>query len=326
VIAMTDTSPSPCKPEMSVVTTMYRSETYLAEFHVRMVATLTRLGIASYEIIFVNDGSPDASFEAALQLSACDPNIVVVDLSRNFGHHKAIMTGLSYARGERVFLLDCDLEEDPELLEWLAAEMFAQKCDVVFGVQKIRRGGLLTRLAGNLYFRIITAVSGIPFPRNVLTLRLMSRRYVDSLLLHRERELLISGIWHLTGFKQVALAVTKHERSPTTYSLTKRFNLVLTGVISFSDRPLRWIFYTGVFILLFALLYMAYNLAIYILYGSTVSGYASIIVSLWMIGGLNFLFVGIIGIYIATIFSEVKQRPYTIVQAVHRGERENIET
>ena len=307
------------RPAISVVSTLYRSASYLQEFHRRTVETLKRLGFDDYEIVFVNDGSPDQSRAVVLELSQADPRIVLVDLSRNFGHHKAIMTGLSYARGRIVFLLDCDLEEDPELLEALQTRMKECGCDVVYGVQAVRRGGWFSRLSGNLYFSLMNAVSGIDFPRNVLTLRLMTRRYVDSLLLHRERELLISGIWHLTGYEQVHLPVTKHDTSPSTYSLLRRFSLVLMGVISFSDRPLRWIFYTGFAVLFFAFLYILYVLGAYLINGGGVSGYASLILSIWIIGGLNFLFLGTIGIYVATIFSETKQRPYTIVRAVYRG-------
>lgn len=309
------------QPDISVITTMYRSEPYVEEFYRRVVKTIQKLGINSYEIVFVDDGSPDHSRGLALQLYARDPNVVVVDLSRNFGHHKAIMAGLSYTRGRRIFLLDCDLEEDPELLEQLVTVMDQRGCDVVFGVQQERRASWFDRVTGDLYYHIMNAVSGIKFPRNIFTLRLMTRRYVDSLLLHHERELLISGIWHLTGYEQVAIPAIKHSHSPTSYPFRKRFALMLMSIISYSDRPLRWMFYTGLGILVFAFFYIAYLAGIYLLYGVPVPGYLSIILSLWLIGGLNFLFLGTIGLYVATIFSETKQRP-TIVRAVHRHENE----
>ena len=301
---------------------MYRSAPYIEEFYRRVVNTIQKLGIESYEIVFVDDGSPDDSRDVALRLYASDPNVVVVDLSRNFGHHKAIMTGLAHTRGRRIFLLDCDLEEDPELLEQLVTEMDKRGCDVVFGVQQERRGGWFDRVTGDVYYKVMNAISGIEFPRNIFTLRLMTRRYVDSLLLHRERELLISGIWHLTGYEQVAFPAVKHSHSPTSYSVHKRFAVMLMSVISHSDRPLRWIFYTGLGILVFAFFYIAYLAVIYLLHGRAVSGYLSIILSLWLIGGLNFLFLGTIGIYVATIFSETKQRPNTIVRAIYRHEDE----
>jgi putative glycosyltransferase len=312
------------RPAISVVATLYRSAPYLEEFHARTVATLRQLGFDDYEIVFVNDGSPDNSCDVVIGLSARDPRVVVVDLSRNFGHHKAIMTGLAHARGKLVYLLDCDLEEDPELLVQLHARLQEAKCDVVYGVQAARRGTILSRISGEIHYKLMNAVSGMNFPLNILTLRLMTRRYVDSLLQHQERELLISGIWHLTGYEQIPLAVTKHDTSPTTYSVISRFKLVLMGVISFSDRPLRWIFYTGFGVLFFAFLYILYILGVDLLNdGVGVSGYTSLILSIWIIGGLNFLFLGTIGVYIATIFSETKQRPYTIVRAIYREGREH---
>jgi putative glycosyltransferase len=297
---------------------MYRSSAYLKEFHRRVTATVERLGIISYEIVFVNDGSPDDSLHVAQALFETDRHVVIVDLSRNFGHHKALMVGTEYARGARVFLLDSDLEEDPELLEQLIATMNSTSSDVVFGVQLVRRGGWFERFTGNLYFTLMNAFSGIKFPRNVLTLRLMTRRYVNSLLLHRERELLISGIWHLTGYAQTALPVTKHKINATTYPLHKRIALVITSIIAFSDRPLRAIFYTGIAMVCASLLYIVYILMAYLFNGSGVSGYTSLILSIWLIGGFNFLFLGTIGMYVATIFSETKQRPYAIVRDVLR--------
>src|SRR3954452_17653886 len=108
-------------------------------------------------------------------------------------------------------------------------------CDVVYGIQAVRRGDWFRRVTGDLYYRAINSVSAIKFPRNILTLRLMTRRYVDSLLLHCERELLISGIWHLTGYEQAAIPAVKHNHSPTSYPLHKRFDLILMSVISHSD-------------------------------------------------------------------------------------------
>ena len=133
----------------------------------------------------MNDGSPDDSLEHALQLQHDDPRLVVVDLARNFGHHKAMMVGLSHARGDRVFLLDSDLEEQPEdLLRF--HERFAQgDCDVVFGVQESRRGGLVERVTGALYFSLVDALSDQKIPRNIVAARLMKRDYVRALVRHR---------------------------------------------------------------------------------------------------------------------------------------------
>jgi putative glycosyltransferase len=316
---MTSDTPTAAGPALSVVTSLYKSEPYIEEFHRRITKIVGDLGVPTYEIVYVNDGSPDRARELALKLLATDPHVVLVDLSRNFGHHKALLTGLAHARGERIFLLDSDLEEDPELLVQLTEEMERHGCDVVYGMQQTRRGGRFERITGHFYYWIMNAVSGIDFPSNLLTLRLMTRRYVESLLLFREREVLLNGIAFLTGYEQAIVPVAKHRRNVSTYSFARRVGLVLLSVISFSDRPLKWIFYTGIGITFLALVYMAYIVIQYLFFGIGVSGFTSLILSVWLIGGLNFLFLGTIGIYIATIFSETKQRPNAIVRAVYRS-------
>lgn len=310
------------RPALSIVTSLYKSEPYIEEFHRRITQVVAALNMPAYEIVYVNDGSPDGTRTLALDLLKLDPHVTLVDLSRNFGHHKALLAGLSYARGERVFLIDSDLEEDPELLPRLIEEMDRSGCDVVYAVQKTRRGGWFDRISGHCYYWMMNIMSGIDFPRNLLTLRLMSRRYVESLLLYREREVLLNGIAYLAGYDQAIIPVAKHRRNVTTYSFAHRLRLALLSAISFSDRPLRWIFYTGFGITVFGFIYAAYILVRYLFSGIGVSGFTSIIISIWLIGGLNFLFLGTIGIYVATIFSETKQRPNTIVRAVYRGKAE----
>lgn len=305
------------RPALSIVTSLYKSEPYIEEFHRRVTETVRALKVPTYEIVYINDGSPDRAKDLVLKLLDFDPHVILVDLSRNFGHHKALLAGLAYARGERVFMLESDLEEDPELLAALTEEMDRRDCDVVYAMQKTRRGGWFERASGHLYYWIMNAMSGIDFPKNLLTLRLMTRRYVDSLLLYREREVLLNGIAYLTGYDHAIIPVAKHRRHSTTHSFAQRLRLVFLSVISFSDRPLRWIFYTGLAITLFAFAYSAFILVRYLLSGIGVSGFTSIIISIWMIGGLNFLFLGTIGIYVATIFSETKQRPNAIVRAVY---------
>jgi putative glycosyltransferase len=304
---------------LSVVTSLYKSEPYIEEFYRRVTATVGKLNIPTYEIVFVNDGSPDRAKDLALKILAADPHVVLIDLSRNFGHHKALLTGLACARGERIFLLDSDLEEDPELLVDLVEEIDRRGCDVVYGMQQTRRGGWFERTSGHFYYWLMNFVSGVDFPSNLLTLRLMTRRYVESLLLYREREVLLNGISFLAGYEQAIVPVAKHRRNASTYSFAKRLGLLLLSVISFSDRPLKWIFYTGLSITFLAFGYMTYILVNYLFFGIGVSGFTSIILSIWLIGGINFLFLGTIGIYIGTIFSETKRRPNAIVRGVHRN-------
>lgn len=301
---------------LSIVTTLYRSAPSLREFYARVSRSAAALS-ADYEIIFVNDGSPDNSRAIALELFDTDPAVRVVDLARNFGHHKAMMTGLSYASGDLVFLIDSDLEEDPELLGTFAETLRSTGADVVYGVQQERRGGLFERSSGWLYFTVFNLLSDYPIPKNLLTVRLMTRRYVAALLTHRERQTTIAGLWAMTGFKQVARTVTKHARSATTYSIGRKISVLVNSITSFSDRPLVLIFYLGLAIGSLASLAAVYLVVRRLFFGVALPGWPSLIVSVWMLGGLILICLGIIGIYLSRVFIETKQRPYTIVSHVY---------
>ncbi|WP_258129734.1 glycosyltransferase family 2 protein [Achromobacter anxifer] len=302
--------------KLSVVATLYRSAPYIREFHQRASAAAQAL-TDNYEIVLVNDGSPDESLEIAEALVAEDPKVVVVDLSRNFGHHKAIMTGLTHARGERVFLIDVDLEESPEWLEIFDQVMREEDADVVYGVQARRKGGLFERWSGMLYYKVLRLLTGFTLPENLITARLMTRRYVDALLQFREREVFLAGLWHITGFRQVARVVTKLSTSPTSYTFRQKLSLLVNSVTSVSNRPLIFIFYVGALISIVALIYASYLVTNWLLFSNPPSGWTSVMISIWLMGGLVISFIGIIGIYLSKIFTETKQRPYTIVRKIH---------
>lgn len=303
--------------KLSIVATLYQSAPYIAEFHQRASAVASQLVGDDYEIVLVNDGSPDNSLDMAVQLAESDGHVVVVDLSRNFGHHKAMMTGLSYAKGERVFLIDSDLEEEPECLIAFDEQMLNDFCDVVYGVQEQRKGSWFERWSGRWFYRFFKALTGLALPENVVTARLMTRRYVDALLRHEEREVFMAGLWHITGFVQRPQTVKKHSTSETTYTFRRKMSLLVNSVTSFSNAPLVSIFYIGVSISLFALIYIAYLFIHWIFLAKPLSGWTSVMASIWLLGGMVISFIGVVGIYLSKIFSETKQRPYTIVRQIY---------
>ena len=302
--------------QLSIVSTLYRSATHLEEFHRRISAAAGSV-TGDYEIILVNDGSPDESLAIALDLLARDAHVRVVDLSRNFGHHKAMMTGLACARGELVFLIDSDLEEEPELLTTFVETRRQTQADVVHGVQASRRGGLAERIGGWLFFKLFNLLSATPIPPNLVTVRLMTRRYVSALVQHRERETMIAGLWTITGFHQVPVVVNKHTRARSTYGLGHKLAILVNSVTAFSDRPLVFIFYLGSLIVMLASAAAAYLMIRRLFFGELLAGWPSLIVSVWLLGGLTLFSVGIIGIYLSKVFLETKQRPYTIIRAIH---------
>jgi putative glycosyltransferase len=303
--------------KLSIVATLFQSALYIAEFHQRASATAKQLVGEDYEIVLVNDGSPDNSLDLAVRLTVQDSHVVVVDLSRNFGHHKAMMAGLEHASGERIFLIDIDLEEEPEWLLEFSVEMLAEGADVVYGRQQERKGNWFEKWSGEVYYFLINWLCDIDHPKNIVTARLMSRRYVDALLRYKERELVISFLWVNTGFKQSEKIVRKHMSSSTSYSLSRKISHTVNAITSFSEVPLKLIFKLGFGIFTCAMGYAACLAFNRLFLSRPVDGWTSVMVSIWVLGGMTISFVGVIGIYLAKIFSETKQRPYIIVRDIY---------
>ncbi len=304
--------------KLSIVSTLFHSSPYIKEFYCRVTAAAQELVGDDYEIILVNDGSPDDSLRQAIELTDIDPHVVVIDLSRNFGHHKAMMTGLIHTSGQQVFLIDSDLEEDPELLPVFAEQMAMDGSDMVYGIQVQRKGDIYEKVTGWIFYKIFRWLTGVPQPNNIATVRLMSQRYVRALVSHQEREINIGGLFIITGFKQSTYKITKFSNSPTTYTIGKKVSHFFNAITSFSSLPLVSAFYIGSTISLSACLYGLYLIVIFLSKTSVPSGYTSLIVSVWFFSGLIILFLGIQGIYLAKVFSEVKQRPYTIIRNIYR--------
>ncbi|MCE7530648.1 glycosyltransferase family 2 protein [Polynucleobacter sp. IMCC 29146] len=303
--------------KLSIVGTLYCSEIYLAEFHRRVSGVAKKLVSEDYEIIYVNDGSPDNSLNIAIQLFEQDTHVVVLDLSRNFGHHKAMLAGIAKAKGDRVLLMDTDLEEDPEYLLSFNDQLERQCCDVVYGVQETRKGSWFERFSGSVAYYMMDFLSDINHPKNIVTMRLMKRPYVDALLLFHEYEFIISYIWVITGFNQQPHFIKKHKRPGTTYTFRKKVDHFINAITSFSAAPLRLIFYTGFVIFIIALLYAIFLAYQKLALNIPLDGWTSLIISIWLLSGLIIFFIGIIGIYIMKIFMETKRRPISIVRKTY---------
>lgn len=302
--------------DLSIVTTMFHSAPYLNEFYARISAAAESI-TDDFEIVFVNDGSPDDSLDIAVSLCESDHRVKVIDLSRNFGHHKAIMTGLAHATGDLVFLIDCDLEEEPELLRRFYDELKRSGADVVYGVQQTRKGRLPEKISGELFYKTFNWLSTYPVPPNQITARLMNSSYVASLVEHKDREVFLAGLWAITGFRQVPLVVKKHSKGNSTYTLTRKLSVFINSITSFSNRPLVLIFYLGCGIVLFSLFAALYLIVRRIFFGVLLAGWPSMIVSVWLLGGLTIFSLGVIGIYLSKVFTESKQRPYTIIRRIY---------
>jgi putative glycosyltransferase len=302
--------------DLSIVSTLYCSSNHLEEFVERITAAAQALSL-KYELILVNDGSPDDSLELAKRFQEADSAIRVVDLSRNFGHHRAVMAGLEHASGERVFLIDCDLEEPPEVIHEFVSNSDAKPdIDVFFGVQEKRKGGWVERTGGELFYWLMNRLTNLNFPSSALTVRLMSRRYVDALLLHREESVFLAGLFEVTGFEQEMIPVRKGSREGTSYGFIGRLSLLVTGVTSFSPFPLLLSFYLGSAISLISLMTAIYFFVRKLLVPEMIiEGWASVMISIWFLSGAVLVSTGLIGLYLSRVYIEVKRRPNYIVRA-----------
>lgn len=309
------------KPAITVVTTLYRSSSYLLEFYKQTLDVLNSIK-CTYEIVLVNDGSPDDSLKIATDIASKDSNVVVVDLSRNFGQHHAILAGLEVAKGELIFLIDSDLEEPPScLLDFYNYLQDNPDTDVIYGVQAAqRKGGLAERLSGAIFYKLFNCLSETNISENICSARLMRSNYVTELLNMGDSNLFLGGQFAWLGFKQVAQPIKKLQiKEQSSYSLSKKINLLINAIISFSSYPIRLVFYIGTILFALSFTFSVYILINKLLNPEISAGWSSIMVSIWLIGSLIILFLGVIGIYISKIFNEVKQRQRFIIRSIYRN-------
>lgn len=306
--------------ELSVVATLYRSAPFFAEFIRRITAAASDL-TPSFEIILVDDGSPDDGLQMAIAAAKEEPRIRVVELSRNFGHHAAILAGLQLARGERTFLIDSDLEEPPELIGPFAERMALTNADVVYGLHEQKVGTRMRQTTSGLFWRLFNMLSDTRTEENICHVRLMRREYLDALLSLGERNVFLGGLYMWPGFRQVSMSVDRNIRRETsTYSAVMRIGLAVRSVIAFSARPLHLIFFFGTIISALSGIVALTVLMLRIFWEQDMAvGFASLIISIWFLGGVILMALGVIGLYLSEIYVEAKRRPRSIVRRIHEA-------
>lgn len=311
-----NTSLSVERPKLSIVTTLYRSRNFIERFYNEACRVASALNLP-FEIIFVNDGSPDESFDVAFAIQQRDSRVKLVDLSRNFGHHRALMTAFAFASGDLIYVTDVDLEEPMDFLGTCRERFLHADCDVVYGYQLQRRGNWLTRVTGDAFWRLFNFLCNTKLHHNQVMARLMSRRFVASLLQHREQDPFVLGLWSATGYVQVALPIAKSFTGVSSYTPYRRVALALNSIIAFSGRPLLLSAAIGIVICFFASLWVIFLISRWLVWGNEIEGWTSVIVSVWFLGGANLFFIGLVGLYVSRIFGEVKRRPNVIVRATY---------
>lgn len=305
--------------EISIVSTMYRSRPFLDRFLAECLQALSDIRCGHFEILLVNDGSPDDSLAYALERRADIPQLVVVDLSRNFGHHPAIQAGLRHALGNLIFLIDCDLEVSPLVLIEFYAKLCRTKSDVVFGYQEARKGGWFEQMSGGLFWKGFNLLSDVNIPENILTERIMTRRYVEALLQMGDRNLFLGGMMSWTGFQQIGLPVVKKQREGrSTYTLVRRIGLMINAVSSFSAQPLIWLFNIGVAITLLSFSFAFYLVFRKLVFDDALLGFTSMMTMVALSLGILTTAIGVVGIYLGKVFNQVQNRPAYIVKDIYR--------
>lgn len=306
--------------KLSIVATLYQSAPHIHEFHQRTSAVAQELVGDDYEIILVNDGSPDNCLDLAIQLAKDDGHLVVVDLSRNFGHHHAILAGLQHACGDLIFLIDCDLEVRPEALPEFASKMKETNCDMVFGYQESRKGGWFERISGDLFWKGFNLLSETNIPDNSVTERLMTRRFVHAVLQMGDYNLFLGGMMSWAGFTQMGVPIVKKNRDgPSSYTYMKRMGLMVNAVSSFSSKPLVWLFNIGVSITLLSFGYVAYLIFRKLLFGDALLGFTSMMGFMAITLGILTTAIGLVGIYLGKVFNQVQNRPNFIIKDIYRS-------
>jgi len=268
-----------------------------------------------YEIIFIDDGSSDNTLLNLEKMHKEDCRIQVISFSRNFGHQNALKAGLDYASGDCVISMDCDLQHPPELLPELLRK-WREGYDIVYTIRKDSvNQSFLKKCTSSLFYKILNNLADIRLASGAADFRLLDRSVVDAIKKFPEANLFLRGLVSYIGFRQTSIDYIPNERfsGHSKYNFQKMLKLALTGVVSFSTKPLQLTSFLGVIISFFAVIYMIYALARYF-NGETIQGWTSVLICILFLGGFNFIFLGILGIYISNLLMEVKHRPVYIIK------------
>jgi glycosyltransferase involved in cell wall biosynthesis len=299
--------------DFSVVIPVFNEEENILELYRRLTAQMEKLGV--YEIIMVDDGSTDRSWQIIKKLNTKDSRVEGLSFSRNFGHHIALTAGLDLAKGNAIILIDGDLQDPPEEIPKLY-EKFKEGYDLVYGIRKKRQDNIFKKIPSYVFWWILRRFSGVDIPQGQTMLRIMSRRIADVIKEMREQARFIHGMMAWTGFPVSTLEIKHNPRlkGKTKYSLPGMFKLAFHAVTSFSTVPLRLATYLGFISSFISLIVGMYFIYLKTLYGIPVLGYASIVVAIFFVGGIQLLVLGIFGEYLGRTYQEVQRRPLYIIR------------
>jgi glycosyltransferase involved in cell wall biosynthesis len=313
--------------KLSIVIPCYNEEPCLERLHERITAAARGSAGDDYEVVLINDGSRDASWQIMQRIAAGDAHVVAVNLSRNHGHQLALTAGLDICRGDRILIIDADLQDPPELLGAMLETMDREKADVVYGVRRSRAGETaFKRATAHGFYRLLSRATEVDIPLDAGDFRLMSRRALDALLALPEQARFIRGMVAWIGFRQVPFAYDRDQRfaGETKYPLKKMVRFAIDALTGFSSAPLKLASHIGL-----ALSVGSVILILYIAYawlsGHSIQGWTSLMLVVVIIGAVQMFVLALMGEYIGRLYNEAKRRPLYIVQEIAgRSDRPDV--
>jgi glycosyltransferase involved in cell wall biosynthesis len=303
---------------LSIVVAMFNEEASIDAFFADVDAVAARLPLA-VEYVCVNDGSRDGTLAKLLAHQAQDKRIRIVDLARNFGKEAAMTAGIAHARGDAVVVIDADLQDPPELIEQFVAK-WREGYEVVYGIRASRASDTFAkRISAEAFYKLFNRITSVPIPPDAGDFRLLDRKVVDALLMFPERNRFMKGLFAWVGFKQIGVPFVRPPRAhgKTAWNTWKLINFAIDGVTGFSTIPLRVWSYVGALVSLIGFAYALFLVIRTVLYGVDVPGYASIMVTVLFLGGVQLLCLGMLGEYMGRLYMEAKGRPIYIVSRIY---------
>ena len=306
----------------------YNEEDVLKMLYDRLRKIMDDVSNYEFEILFVNDGSKDSTLAIIKSLREMDNRISYVNLSRNFGKEIAMIAGLDYAQGDAVIILDADLQDPPELIPEMI-KYWEEGYDDVYAKRRSRSGETwLKKFTSHAYYRVLKSVSRVPIQEDTGDFRLLDRRCVQALKQIRETQRYTKGMFSWIGYKKKEILFDRDPRAAgnTKWSYLKLIDLAIEGITSFTTFPLKVSTYVGSFISFGALIYMIFIIVKTLIYRGVVAGYPSLMAVILFLGGIQLLFLGVIGEYLGRIFNETKNRPLYFVEEYNNSRVDNEST
>ncbi len=300
--------------EISVIAPLLNEEKNVYEIYTRLNSVLKKIS-NSYEIIFVDDGSKDRTLQAIEKIANEDSNVKYISFSRNFGHQLALFAGLEKCIGEHVVFIDGDLQDPPELIETLF-EKLKEGYNVVYAKREIRKGEtFLKKLSAKFFYRLINKITDVNIPIDTGDFRLMNRKVCNELLRMKDHRKFLRGQIAWLGFKETFIEYKREARKngSTNFGYQTMFRFAIDGITSFSNFPLKFASISGIIVSFFSFFYITYVLMAKLVWGQTITGWASMMVTILFLGGIQLLSIGIIGEYISRINDSVRNRQLYIV-------------